>query len=244
MMSLRRRIYGLPVLRLYREMRASQLSERRVNTELGFSFAGNPTYLDPAWESAEKRKLAHLLPTVAAFIDVGANHGFYSCMAASAGVPVVAIEPESGNLRYLKSNVCQNDLVVEVFPLALSDQPGIAELFGDSDTASLVPGWHGVARHFRQSVPVNTLDNLIACRWAGERLLIKIDVEGAEGHVLEGAKQLIARQPRPFWLIESFSSALDVMRAAGYAISETSPGNYFCEHPDAEMTATAEDLAR
>ena len=236
-MSLRRRIYGLPIMRLYREMRSSQLSERRVSTDLGFSFAGNPTYLDPAWEPAEKRKLAVMLPNVAAFIDVGANHGFYACLAAQAGVPVVAIEPEAGNLRYLKSNVRHNDFAVEIFPVALADRPGIADLFGDSDTASLVPGWHGVARHFRQSVPVNTLDNLIATRWAGERLLIKIDVEGAEDQVLAGARQLIARQPHPYWLIESFSSAMDVMRAAGYAITETSSGNYFCEHPEDRSTA-------
>jgi FkbM family methyltransferase len=203
-MSLKRRIYGLPAMRLYRELRTARLASRPVETSYGFRFAGNPAYLSPDWEPHERRTISALLPRVAAFIDVGANHGFYTALAAQAGVRTVAIEPEEGNLRFLKSTVTANGYRTEILPLALSDAPGVLNLFGDGDTASVVEGWAGYSNAFRQLVPANTLDNLLSARWSGERLLIKIDVEGAEAQVLAGASTTIARTPRPYWLIETF----------------------------------------
>jgi len=187
-------------MRLYREMRAAQLASRFTATEFGFRFAGNPYYLTPQWEPHEKRILSQCLAKADLFIDVGANHGFYSCLADSLGVAVAAVEPESGNLRYLKSNVLENDLEIEIFPVAVTSRAGVMSLFGDSDTASLVPGWTGYSTHFRQMVPTNTLDNLFADRDGA--LLIKVDVEGAEGDVLAGALGLIKRGAT--WLIETF----------------------------------------
>jgi FkbM family methyltransferase len=203
-MSLKRRIYGLPAMRLYRELRTARLAARPVETAYGFRFAGNPTYLRPDWEPNERRIILGLLPKIAAFIDVGANHGFYTALAAKAGVQTVAIEPEEGNLRFLKSTVAANRFGTEILPLALSDTPGVLNLFGDGDTASVVEDWAGTDLTFRQLVPTNTLDNLLAVRWPGKRLLIKIDVEGAEAQVLAGAISMIARTPRPYWLIETF----------------------------------------
>jgi hypothetical protein len=46
------------------------------------------------------------------------------------------------------------------------------------------------------------LDHLLAGRFPNQRLIIKIDVEGAEYQVLSGALETVARQPRPIWLIE------------------------------------------
>src|SRR4051794_39129262 len=106
-MSLKRRIYGLPFFRPYRELRAAQIASHPVETSYGFKFAGDRAYLDPNWEPKERELLGSLLPKVAAFIDVGANHGIYSCLAAHANVPTAAIEPEEGNLRILKANLSQ-----------------------------------------------------------------------------------------------------------------------------------------
>ncbi|MHB8446864.1 MAG: FkbM family methyltransferase, partial [Rudaea sp.] len=85
----------------------------------------------------------------------------------------------------------------------LSTKPGLMLLYGASGpSASLVKDWAGYSPRFRQTVPVNTMDNLLAGRFSGQRLIIKIDVEGAEFQVLQGAMVTIARSPRPFWLIE------------------------------------------
>jgi hypothetical protein len=49
---------------------------------------------------------------------------------------------------------------------------------------------------------VTTLDVLLAQRFPGKRMLVKIDVEGAEYKVLRGAVALLTRRPRPTWMIE------------------------------------------
>jgi FkbM family methyltransferase len=228
-MSLKRRLYGLPVMRLYRELRTAKLASKPVDTAYGFRFAGNPAYLSPGWEPNEQRIVTSLLPKVTAFVDVGANHGFYTALAAHAGVQTVAIEPEEGNLRFLKATVAANRFPTEILPVALSDAPGVLDLFGDGDTASVVQAWGSTRPSFHQLVPANTLDNLLGARWPNERILIKIDVEGAEARVLAGAAAMIARTPRPYWLIETFpnvfgsnektSAFLQVFDAmAGYSV--------------------------
>lgn len=202
-MSWKRRIYGLPLMRWYRSLRSRQIAAAPVETQYGFSFAGDPIYLDPKWEAEERRVVERLLPKVSAFIDIGANHGIYSCLAAQAGVDVVAVEPERGNLNILRANLSQFPNA-EILPFAVSDRAGSMALYGDGSTASLQSGWVGTPTSFRQSVPVETMDALFADRWAEQRIMIKIDVEGGEGKVIDGAQRMLQRSPKPYWLIECF----------------------------------------
>jgi hypothetical protein len=51
-------------------------------------------------------------------------------------------------------------------------------------------------------IAVNTMDNVLAHRFAGKGMVIKIDVEGAEFEVLKGAREVLRRQPRPVWIVE------------------------------------------
>jgi FkbM family methyltransferase len=231
-LSLKRRIYGLPFFRPYREFRSGRIAAHPVETAHGFRFAGDPIYLDPSWEREELELILRLLPRIGAFIDVGANHGIYCCHVAQRGTPVAAIEPEDGNLRILKANLSQFDQA-EVFPIAVSDRPGIFDLYGDGDTASLHPDWVGTSKTFRQLVATNTLDNLFAHRWRGTRLFIKIDVEGAEEQVLAGAAELLLRNPKPYWLIEAFPGAsrdrlFETLRSAGYDLHAVQWFNFLC----------------
>ena len=207
-MFLKRRLAGLPVMRLYRDLRTSKLASGPVETAYGFRFAGNPAFLSPGWEPEERGIITALLREVPAFIDVGANHGFYTALAAHKGVQTVAIEPEDGNLRCLKATIAANAFPTEILPVAISDASGVINLFGGGDTASIEQEWAGNSRSDRRLVPANTLDNLFAARWPGERLLIKIDAEGSEARVLAGAPEMIARSPRPYWLIETVPTVL------------------------------------
>jgi FkbM family methyltransferase len=140
------------------------------------------------------------------FVDIGANIGLYACLARSAGKHTIAIEPQWKNLSLLYTNVSENGSSdVEVYPVGLSDRPGIASLYGVSGTgASLVKDWASIVHSQRISsqIPVTTLDILLGDRFADKKLLIKIDVEGAEYDVLLGASKTIAMVPRPTWLIE------------------------------------------
>ncbi len=164
-----------------------------------------PSTSTPNGKPYEKEIIQRLLPHLDVVIDVGANQGFYSCLASAAGKLVAAVEPEAGNLRFLIENAKSNRFqALEIFPMAIADRIGVVDLYGDGDTASLEKGWLNVRPYFRQSVPTNRLDHLFAHRWDGAQLLIKIDVEGVESSVIKGAAALVDRDPKPFWLIETF----------------------------------------
>lgn len=234
MVSLKRQIYGLPFLRPYRLWRARKIAETPRAVREGFSLASFDLAFSDDWERAERAAVLRLLPECAALIDVGANNGFYSLLANHLGKPAIAVEPDAGNLVVLRRNLAGTK--VELFEGAISDQAGTVDLYGDGDMASFDPHWQGVGRHFRQSVPAITLDALIGDRWRGERLFIKVDVEGAEAHVLRGAATTLAREPKPYWLIETgrtlptgapnpaFDEAHRLMD--GYSAELVSDGNY------------------
>ena len=156
------------------------------------------------FESEELDIINNHLGTADVFVDVGANIGYYSCVALSLGKHAVAVEPQWLNLECLYANLSNNGWNnAEVFPIALSSEPGMLTLYGASSLcASLVKGWAGYTERFKQVIPVNTLDNILGERFQGRKLLIKIDVEGAEFDVLKGALKTLSMEPRPTWYIE------------------------------------------
>lgn len=182
-----------------------------VQTPLGFKLRSgfHPAYRmmrEGTFEPEETALLLRLMSRCDRFVDIGANLGYYTCLALQNGRPVVAFEPQEQNLRSLFRNLASNgwqDGRAEVFPIALSDRPGLLTLYGASGpSASLLPNWAGYSPRYGKVVPVSTLDRLVAGRYERERLLVKIDVEGAEYHVLRGALVTLTRDPRPMWLLE------------------------------------------
>ena len=126
-------------------------------------------------------------------IDVGANSGLFSCIAAAAGKAVFAFEPMPQNLRILAQTIERNNLAdqIEIFPIAASDSCGVAKFYGKGQGASLIEGWANQPSYDAIHVPTNSLDRLLAARLVGQKVFIKIDVEGAELAVLLGAAELL-----------------------------------------------------
>jgi len=156
------------------------------------------------FEPHETRLFMDLLRQVDVFVDVGANIGFYTCLARQSERHVVAVEPLARNLKYLYTNLVANKWEkVEIFPVGVGDSPGLAVLYGGSSTgASLIASWAGAVRSFRQTIPLSTLDILLGPRFVGKKLLIKVDVEGVEYLTLLGAKDTLRQEPRPIWVVE------------------------------------------
>ena len=181
-----------------------------VVTPLGFKLRSgyHPAYdlmRNGIFEVEETAILAKLLHEVDLFVDIGANLGYYTCLALQNGKPTIAFEPQQQNLRCLFQNVTANgwEDKVEIFPIALSDQPGLLTLYGASGpSASLIKNWAGYSSRFKKIVPTSTLDNILAGRFSGQRLLIKMDVEGAEYQVLKGARAMLSLTPKPIWMLE------------------------------------------
>jgi FkbM family methyltransferase len=185
--------------RLRREFRDGQL----IDTPFGFRFAGPAAMQDGSFEPQELAFLREQLPHADVFVDIGANAGYFSCIARQHGKRVVAIEPAAQNLDLLLRNLRANGWNdVEVFPVGLAEQPGLGTLYGDGTSASLVTRWAGVSEAWQRTIPLTTVDVLLARRFANLQLLIKIDVEGTEQAVLAGARETLARRPAPVWLVE------------------------------------------
>lgn len=182
---------------------------KTVETPYGFKFqAGNSAHhkdmQEGFFEQDETILIREYLHEADVLVDIGANIGFYVCMARSVGKHVIAVEPQPRNLELMYANLRVNGWEdVEVFPLGLGAQPGIATLYGISSTgASLIPGWAGAPKSFRQTIPVNTLDILLGRRFFGKKLFVKLDVEGAEYIVLQGCSMILTMNPKPTWMIE------------------------------------------
>jgi FkbM family methyltransferase len=173
-----------------------------VATPYGFEWVGYDWMRFGTFETTETEFLLRRLGNCDVFVDVGANCGMYTCLAASRGVATLAFEPLEENLRYLYSNVLRNRWTnVEIFPMGLGREPSIATLFGVAAGASLVPGWGG-NDPLGHTVSVTKLDTIVADRFRGKRLLVKVDIEGAELDLLAGATSTLVRDPQPTWLVE------------------------------------------
>ncbi len=186
----------------YREFKHMQRPP--IKTPGGFWFSGNKLMQSGAFEPEETRIVGELLSHVDVLINVGANIGYYCCIALQQKKRVIAFEPMPRNLEFLMKNIISNatEESIEIFPLALSSRSGIAKFFGGGTGASLIQGWAGQSDEDLTLVPMSTLDTVLGHRMHGTRCLVVVDVEGAELAMLQSAFKLLSNTPRPIWLVE------------------------------------------
>src|SRR5574337_957534 len=84
---------------------------------------------------------------------------------------------------------------------------GLMPIYGDQSWASLIKGFSGTPEWVKRYVPITKFDNLCVKRFEGKRLLIKVDAEGSENMILEGATKLLTFIPRPIWFVETIKDA-------------------------------------
>jgi len=226
-------------------------------TPFGFKLIGSNSIHHLAmqkgtFEPEETILLQDHFRSVDVFVDVGANIGFYTCLARLADKHVVAVEPLPKNLEYLYANILGNDWKdIEVFPVGLSESPGLATLYGGSSTgASLIGSWAGASQLFRRIISVSTLDVLLNGRFAGKKILIKIDVEGAEYPVLLGATKVMCLRPKPTWIVEiclnefypegmnkNFQNTFNLFWQHGYEVRTADHRNRLIQRADVDRWA-------
>ncbi|MGD0293290.1 MAG: FkbM family methyltransferase [Terracidiphilus sp.] len=189
--------------RSYRLLRDAIYFRHFVQTKYGFRIAGDSRIAQDNWEVDQIDAFLELIKTHDVVLDLGANIGIYSCLAASRGKHVIAVEPSPRNLKFLYRNLLENRFNnVEVFPLALAQQCGIQKIYGFGDTASLIPGWAHARKAQPGLAPAITLDAIAAGRFQNKKLLVKMDVEGYELEVLRGATEILDSRVKPTWMIE------------------------------------------
>ncbi len=101
-------------------------SLKRLPTTMreGFRFINDRSATDD-WEAATRNLVGSLLTNASLFVNVGANVGFYCCMARNTGVRTIAFEPEPANCQLFCRNMAINGFSddVELFPMAVGDPP-------------------------------------------------------------------------------------------------------------------------
>ena len=165
------------------------------------------------YEPKTRRIFEQIIKPSMTVVDVGANIGYYSLLAAKLvgnNGRVFAFEPDPAYYTLLKKNIEANGLcaIVESFRLAIGNTDNKAILFlGKCTSTSLFK----VPDITIQTVvaDVLTLDSFFAQRHWPPVDVIKIDVEGAEKMALEGMRALVKRNPKLKLIIELNSLFLE-----------------------------------
>lgn len=137
-------------------------------------------------------------------VDVGANIGYFTVLLGTLVGPegrVLAFEPDPDNYALLERNIERNGLAGRVVPVraAVTDAEGARTLYRDVR----YHGAHSLAdanvaarsRRIAVEVPSVTLDSAVrGAGFDGRVGFLKIDVQGAEGLVLQGAARLLAQR--------------------------------------------------
>jgi FkbM family methyltransferase len=137
--------------------------------------------------------LLHFLRADDLFIDIGANIGSYTILAAGvAQASCISIEPVPQTFEVLKKNVSINDLFNKVTALniGIGAEKGILSFTKNLDTVNhVIRDNHQEKNDELIEVSCECLDSLLAGKQ--QPSLLKIDVEGFEQEVINGAKGLL-----------------------------------------------------
>jgi FkbM family methyltransferase len=153
---------------------------------------------DGLYEPAETCLIQKILHPNMTFVDIGANIGWYTLLAASkvgSKGRVISFEPEPLNNNLLKQSIALNNFQnVILLQKCLSNCNGKTKLF----LAGQNFGAHSIVRQTSTrptNIDVDTqkLDQALTELGISNIDVLKIDVEGAEPIVLEGARQIISK---------------------------------------------------
>ncbi len=175
-----------------------------------------------SYEISMQRRFAAELRDGQVVYDVGANVGFYSLLAARCvghTGRVFAFEPVPENLAYLRRHLALNSLTqVSVEPVAVSNSAGLTRFTVGKNTCT---------GHFDAdgALEVRTvaLDDFVVGAGNPPPQAMKIDVEGAEVRVLQGARRVLETY-RPLIFLATHGLAIHqeccaILRAAEYRLA-------------------------
>jgi FkbM family methyltransferase len=158
-------------------------------------------YLFGVWEPALTQLVREVVRPGDTFVDVGANIGYFTLLAArlvGTEGTVQSYEPSPSIGARLHANVSRNGLLdrVTLHAVAVGAQPGEITLFlADDENTGQSSTRPAESASAEAVVAVRTLDETVPTdRWATTRF-VKVDAEGDELAVLEGARKLLSALP-------------------------------------------------
>lgn len=213
----------------------------KINLYLG-NDVSRPMYIGGCIEPNEFAFINSILKEGMVMIDVGANDGLFTIFGASQvgqNGHILAFEPSTREVSRLQANVQINHHLknITIIAKAASNKMGLAQLkiseYGHEGQNTLGNFAWAVQQAGVETVETCCLDLLPEVRALHRLDFMKIDVEGAELKVLQGAQEII-RKFKPVILLElldrslqyqesSASQVVQCLKSLGYLIYDFSP---------------------
>lgn len=187
-----------------------------------------------SYEVNESSVVRRILRPGMTFVDVGANVGYYTALAAHLVGPtgaVLAFEPSDYAFPRLMSMIERNRLTaVHAVKCGLADVAGEKVLYGgveqdlfQNHTATMVPN----GNPNRTIVRTNTLDSVVDEMKVNRIDFLKVDVDGLELQVLQGASRTMAQGRISHIMLECSGPWLEAMHTGTQEIVEYLKTNGF-----------------
>lgn len=176
--------------------RTIRINEKKVRLPIKFIEHFNVRRNNPV-EPELYGVLSRLIKKDNVFIDIGANIGIFSLLASEITGPkacVIVVEPNPVTFGFLSEIIAANkkyDNLI-LFQLAISDNLSLLPLQLNQDNSILMERAsiiHQEAGAGTVNVFTNRIDNIVPINVKPD--ILKIDVEGAELAVLEGARSIL-----------------------------------------------------
>lgn len=193
------------------------------------STIGQGLYVTGDFDPNAIRPAIDALPEGGVFLDIGANIGYYSVLAARKVGPrgrVFSFEMDPRPLRCLRRTIRSERLDgIQIVEAAVSDVDGVAHFEQAAESGhNRIGGTTEGARSVRSV----RLDSWVENAGLDRVDVIKIDVEGAERLVLEGARRTLERF-RPVIVCESSELARKFTHDPGAVVGLLTEAGYATE---------------
>lgn len=188
------------------------------STDIGLTI-----YLYRCWEYPVTRLLLSLINPSDVFLDIGANIGYFTVVAASVCEEVHAFEPVPELYGRLERNINLNSgCRASAHSCAMSKTVGSSRFYVVAGRNTGLSSLHEQKGAKEIDVKTTTLDAFVEKQHLSRVDLMKVDVEGAEEDVFLGGQSLLSSSSAPDIIFECHSGATGdaLLKSFGYRIFE------------------------
>jgi len=145
-------------------------------------------------------------------LDVGANIGIYSVLAAARGARCISVEPFPINIVELRHNIEANGLTdrIKVIEKAVGKAAETGRMAYSRDIAGIGAQNIQYSDRFRPdrkrpeiTIQIETVDNLVERGEIPAPTFVKIDVDGDEANVFAGMEEVLRTMPPRLLMVET-----------------------------------------
>lgn len=142
--------------------------------------------------------------TQGAFVDCGANIGYFSLISASLGKNVVAFEPVPRNAKLFSASITLNqwDNRITLIRSGVSNKREELAVVGNSMNQGAIALFPLFTQKAHLHVSTVIIDNVLEVWDLGKIAAVKLDVEGFEGRAVLGMKELLTAERVAFVIME------------------------------------------